>query len=71
MSDTSRTCGDCKYERGGTCHRFPPIIHFDAGTRCTWPEVLASDWCGEFAIRPHAGEPGQGAGRQGLMGAME
>ena len=54
MSDTIRRCGDCKYERGGTCHRFPPIIHVSDSI---WPVIRASDWCGEFAIRPYAAEP--------------
>ena len=69
MNDTSRTCGNCKYERDGICHRFPP-----SGGK--WEFVRRDDWCGEFAIRPTHAEPTfpkfagttrQGTGQQSFM----
>lgn len=69
MSETIRTCGDCKWwesDKGGEgwCHRFPPVANTDIES--IFPGLLADDWCGEFA-----GATGQGEGQQSLMGAME
>ena len=54
MSERERTCGNCKYERDGTCHRFPPVVTYAptyAGDFVpVFPTVDGNDWCGEFAI---------------------
>ena len=50
-----QTCNSCRYYRPelelapiadeGRCHRHPPQIGPRGGE---WPEVDASDWCGEW-----------------------
>ena len=50
-------CCGCRYYRpeldyapqdGGQCHRHPPQIGPRGGQ---WPEVDATDWCGEWCSR--------------------
>lgn len=48
------TCGTCRFSflgvQGdplhGLCRRYPPAYQDGAGV---WPEIVADDWCGEFA----------------------
>ena len=53
---TQQTCSSCRYYRPdmefapdvGECHRTPPQM----GPRGSqWPEVDATDWCGEWCGR--------------------
>ena len=52
--ENERVCRNCKFydevtHQFGTCHKYAPrpgyIKEFEGAT---WPEVLCSDWCGEF-----------------------
>jgi len=53
-----QTCSSCRYYRPelelapiadeGRCHRHPPQIGLRGGQ---WPEVDASEWCGEWCSR--------------------
>ena len=55
---TQQTCSSCRYYRPelelapiadeGRCHRNPPQIGPRGGE---WPEVDATDWCGEWCGR--------------------
>lgn len=50
-------CDRCRYwerleddlEDIGACHRYPPVIQGERGFNAEFPEVLASDYCGEYS----------------------
>lgn len=55
-------CQDCVYaedtEDAMRCHRYPPQVVTAENDDCgrwyqveAWPEVAASEWCGEFRAR--------------------
>jgi len=51
-----RTCVFWDEDRGGECHRNPPVPALVAGGpsitssdfNVVWPRTLGSDWCGEW-----------------------
>lgn len=55
---TDKRCETCvffnpdKHSNDGYCHRYPPLTRLRGGSgdHSWWvqPEVLVSDWCGEF-----------------------
>ena len=56
-------CGNCKFFKQDTCRRYPPstqAMGLDAAGemkwRTDWPDVGASDWCGEYKQGPTAAE---------------
>lgn len=44
------SCADCRYFDGSQCRIAPPIVIVGAGSMVftVFPQVLATDWCGEF-----------------------
>lgn len=61
-----RRCDHCKFfveigDKGGyqvgTCHRFPPFpVHHD---QAFFPQVISTDWCGEFQPIPEQAGGGE------------
>lgn len=59
--EAPRTCGNCSFwnqedpkEDIGHCHRYPPIVHYDAienELSSTVPRSWKEYWCGEFIRR--------------------
>lgn len=62
-----RKCGECAFFKRyrvigqphpdvyGECRRFPPlrILAITVGeSPAGWAQVIDTDWCGEFALRP-------------------
>jgi hypothetical protein len=56
----NQSCSSCKYVYEMQCHRYAPkpmIWHSPCGDGCgespesIWPDVLPSDWCGEWEAR--------------------
>ena len=58
-------CGTCKYFEPGVkdpsvlvlpkCLRYPPQVYWDHDLgilRCEFPNVVESEWCGEWALKP-------------------
>lgn len=47
-------CGVCRYAvlEGQFCRRFPPrvITHSNGKVECRSPNVVPSNWCGEFEL---------------------
>jgi hypothetical protein len=33
----------------GVCRRFPPMMADPSAAQSSWPRVIVSEWCGEFA----------------------
>jgi len=48
---SKQTCGDCRFNIGRACHRYPPQVLADEdGDDCgsAFPDVVDSAWCGEW-----------------------
>lgn len=67
MSERCITCRfyDTSGEWRPVCRRFPPTPNPD-GNPDWWPQVLESDWCGEYQPRPAATVP-RGVVRERLI----
>lgn len=53
--EPEQTCGNCRFQRYKSCHRYPRQVYFDprvGGSGATWELPPALGWCGEWKSQP-------------------